>query len=153
MNAWLSVCHAEMVSLWKLKKLRKKLQAKDVLPNTNCSQAAERAENAVFVPGDLDLWPLTLTLKLVRARDQTFLPCEFGEFGANPFSGPGDISYTNRKKQTDGAKNRTVRSSLRAVLTKPYPNSITLSSYRTSSRAGSRAGLQTASDLQASWTA
>jgi len=34
--------------------------------------------NDVFVPGDLDLWPLTLTFKLVRASDQTRLPCEFG---------------------------------------------------------------------------
>ena len=33
-------------------------------------------------------WPLTLTLKLVRARDQTRLPCEFG---GNPFSGSWDI--------------------------------------------------------------
>jgi len=36
----------------------------------------------VFVPGDLDL--LTLTFKLVRAKDQTRLFCEFG---ANLFSG------------------------------------------------------------------
>jgi len=35
--------------------------------------------------------------------------------GANPFSGFRDISYTNKKTQTDGAKNRTFRSSLRAV--------------------------------------
>jgi len=32
-----------------------KLEPKDVLPNTNRTQAAERAENAVFVHGDLDL--------------------------------------------------------------------------------------------------
>jgi len=32
-----------------------KQQATDVLPNTNCTQAAERAKNAVFVFGDLDL--------------------------------------------------------------------------------------------------
>ena len=56
-----------------------------------------------------------LTFKLVRARDQTRLPCEFG---ANPFSGSRDFSYTN-KKQTDGAKNGTCRSSLRAVKTTP----------------------------------
>jgi len=31
-----------------------------------------------LVPDDLDLLPLTLTFKLVRARDQTRLPCEFG---------------------------------------------------------------------------
>jgi len=40
------------------------------------------------------LWPLTLTLKLILAMDQTRLPCEFV---ANPFSGSQDISYTNRK--------------------------------------------------------
>ena len=34
------------------------------------------------------------------------------EFGTNLFSGSGDISYTNKKTQTDGAKNRTFRSSL-----------------------------------------
>ena len=33
-----------------------KLEAKDVLPNINCMQATKRAENAVFVPGDLHLW-------------------------------------------------------------------------------------------------
>jgi len=32
-----------------------KLEAKDVWPNINRTQTAERAENAVFVPGDLDL--------------------------------------------------------------------------------------------------
>jgi len=38
----------------------------------------------VFVPGYLDLSPLTLTFKLTRAKDQTRLQCEFG---ANPLSG------------------------------------------------------------------
>jgi len=33
----------------------KKLEAKDVLPNMNHTQATKRAENAVFVHGDLDL--------------------------------------------------------------------------------------------------
>jgi len=79
---------------------------------TNRTQAAERAENAVFVPGKWWPWSLTLTFKLVRARDQTRLP---REFGANPFGGSRDISYTNKKTQTDGAKNRTSRSSLHAV--------------------------------------
>jgi len=60
---------------------------------------------------DLDLWLLTLIFKLLRARDQTRLPCEFH---ANQFSGSGDISHTN-KKVTDSAKNRTLRSLLRAV--------------------------------------
>jgi len=31
-----------------------KLEAKDVLPNINRTQAAERAENGIFVSGDLD---------------------------------------------------------------------------------------------------
>jgi len=67
----------------------------------------------VFVPGDLDLWPLTLTFKFVQAKDQTRLPFELG---ADPFSGSRDISYTNREPQTDGAKNRTFCSSLRVVI-------------------------------------
>jgi len=54
-------------------------------------QAAERAENAVFCPW----WPWPLTFKLVWARDQTGLPCEFS---ANLFSSSWDISYT---KTTD----------------------------------------------------
>jgi len=57
-------------------------------------------------------WPLTLRFKLVRARDQTRLPCEYG---ANPFSGSRDIPHTN-KKVTDSTKNRTLRSSLCAVM-------------------------------------
>ena len=52
-----------------------------------------------------------LTFKLVQAKDQTHLPCEFN---ANPFAVP-DISYTNKKPQTDGAENRTFCSSLHAV--------------------------------------
>jgi len=90
-----------------------KQEAKDVSPNINRTQAAKRAEKCRFCPGDLDLWPLTLTFKLVRARDQTRLSCELG---ANPFSGSPDISYTNKKLPTDGVKNRTFRSSLRAVI-------------------------------------
>jgi len=31
---------------------------------------------------------------------------------------PGDVSYTNKKTHTDGTKNRTFRSSLRAVTMK-----------------------------------
>jgi len=42
-------------------------------------------------------WPLTLTLKLklVRATNQTRLPCEFG---TNPFSSSWDIWFTNKKQ-------------------------------------------------------
>jgi len=51
------------------------------------------AENLVFC--QWWPWPLTLTFKLVQARDQPCLPFEFG---ANPFSGSRDISYTNKQK-------------------------------------------------------
>jgi len=61
-------------------------------------QADEKAKKCHFFPWWS--WPLTLTFKLVRARDQICLPCEFG---ANPFSGSQDISYTN-KQVTDSAK-------------------------------------------------
>ena len=83
------------------------------LPNINRTHAAERAQNAIFCPW----WPWHLTLmhKLDLARDQTHLQCKFG---ANPFSGSQDISYTNKKPQTDGTKNRNFCSSLRAVKTK-----------------------------------
>jgi len=50
-----------------------------------------------FVRVDLDLWPLTLTFELVRARNQRRLPCEFV---VKPFSGFQDISYTTKKSQT-----------------------------------------------------
>jgi len=60
-----------------------------------------------FVPGDLDLWPLTLTFKFFRPRDQIRLPCDFG---ADLFSGSRDISCTNKKvTKSDSAKNRTLR--------------------------------------------
>ena len=55
---------------------------------------------------------IDLTFKRVRARDQTRLPCKFD---ANPFSGSRVISYTKRS-QTKGAKSRTCRSSLRAIM-------------------------------------
>jgi len=58
----------------------------------------------VFVPRDLDLWPLILTFKLLRAKDQTRLPCEFG---ANPFSGScyplSNASLKNRTRFDDFA--------------------------------------------------
>ena len=56
---------------------------------------------SVFVLGDLDLWSLTLTFKFVQASDQACLP---GEFGANPFSGCRDISYTNKKHRLTAPK-------------------------------------------------
>ena len=68
------------------------------------------ARYSAFFLGDLDLWPLTLTFKLIRARDQTRLLCEFG---ANPFAVP-EIFHTKTKSHS--AKNRTLRSSLRAVI-------------------------------------
>jgi len=50
-------------------------------------QDAKRAAKCNF------LSMVTLTFKLVPARDQTHLLCEFG---TNPFSGSRDISYTNK---------------------------------------------------------
>jgi len=69
---------------------RCKLEAKDVLPN-KLYAARRKGRDMPF------LSLVTLTFKLVQARDQTCLPCEFG---ANPFSSSRDISYTN-KKTTD----------------------------------------------------
>jgi len=56
-----------------------------------------RSSFSVFVPGDLDLWPLTLSFKLFWARDQTRLPCEFG---AIPLNGIRDIWSTSKKSHT-----------------------------------------------------
>jgi len=51
-----------------------------------------------FVPGDLDLWPLTLTFNLVRARDKTRLPCEFGAIRFQPF--PRYLRHKQKKTKT-----------------------------------------------------
>ena len=53
-------------------------------------------------------WPLTLTFKLIRARDQTCLHCEFDT--ANPFSSYRAIWVTGYKKTkvTDIAENATL---------------------------------------------
>jgi len=83
------------------------LEAKDVLRNMNYTHAAERAKKCLFClwwP-----WPLTLTFKLVRARDQTCFPCEFG---TNLFRCTQGIS---NKQKSHSAKNRSLRSSLCAV--------------------------------------
>jgi len=69
-------------------------------PDTSCvnlSQIRSAApeistETPVFSPWWP--WPLTLTFKLIWARDQTRLPYKFG---TNPFSSSPDISYTNKK--------------------------------------------------------
>jgi len=83
--------------------------------NASCSRtdhsfAAGGMHNACFVRSDLDLWPLTLTFKLVRAKDRTRLPCEFG---ANPFSGSRDIWGTNKKSSQTALKTEL---HLRAVI-------------------------------------
>jgi len=57
---------------------------------------------------------LTLTFQLIRARDQTRLPCEFG---TNLFSGSRNISYINKKHRLTAPKNRTFLSSLCEVKT------------------------------------
>jgi len=53
-----------------------------------------------------------LEIQTRPSEDQTRLSCEFG---VDPFSGSRDISYTNKKTQTDGANNRTHPSSVREV--------------------------------------
>ena len=88
----------------------KKLEAKDVLPNINCTQAAE---NVVFCSS----WPWPLTFKLVRAREQTRLRVKLAQI----HSPVPTIFHTQTKKpQNDGAKNRTFCSSLRAVKINVY---------------------------------
>ena len=57
------------------------------LPNINRMQAAKKPKMPF-------LSLVTLTFKLVRARGQIRLPCEFG---TNLFSGSRDISYTNKQ--------------------------------------------------------
>jgi len=81
----------------------KKLEAKDVLPNINRTQAAEGPKNAVFVPGGLDLQycanegPNTSSMWICRRSVHRF----------------PEIFHTQTKKpQTDGGKNRTFRTSL-----------------------------------------
>jgi len=74
--------------------VQKKLEAKDVLPNISCMQAAERAEKYRFFPGDL-------TFKLFGAMDQTRLTYKFG---ANPFSSSGDILHTNKNHRLTAPK-------------------------------------------------
>jgi len=68
---------------------------------------------------------VTLTFKLVRARDQTRIVCEFG---ANPFSASPGISYTN-KKVTDSAKKHNLKF-LRSLLRAEKSDSIILAKLR-----------------------
>jgi len=84
----------------------RKLEAKDVLPNMNRRKGCKMPV--------LSLVTLTFDLGLQTrfgARDQTRLPCEFG---ANLFSGPQDISYTN-KKPTDWQDQKTEHSTVDCV--------------------------------------
>jgi len=76
-------------------------------------QASERAKNAVFVPSDLDLWPLILASKLIRAGTKHVFCVNWAQIRS---AVPRDISYTNEKTQTDGTKNSSFCSSLHAVI-------------------------------------
>ena len=62
------------------------------------------AENPVFVPGDLDLSPLTLKFKLVQAKDQT----------RDPVNLPQIHSAVRETFQTQTKKSQT------APQTEPY---------------------------------
>jgi len=71
-------------------------------------QAAERAEKMPFL--SLVTLIFDLDLQIRPSEGPNTSSCEFG---ANLFSGFRDISYTNKKTQTDGAENRTYRNGLR----------------------------------------
>jgi len=94
-------------------KRNKRLEAKDVLPNINRTQAAERAEKCRF----LSLVTLTFDLNLqTRPREgpntsSVLIWCKSFQRFPRYF-------IHKQKTQTDGVKNRTFRSSLRAVKTK-----------------------------------
>jgi len=60
---------------------------------------------------------LTLTFKLVRARDQTRLP---REFVANPFSVSRDISYMHKQKKSQTAPTKTTLCSSLCVVIIPF---------------------------------
>ena len=75
-----------------------KLEAKDVLPNINRTQAAERAEKFRFRPW----WLLTFDLYIQTCPSERPNTSSLW-IGANPFSGSRDISRTN-KKVTDSVK-------------------------------------------------
>jgi len=92
------------------------IEAKDVL-QTNCTQTAERAENPIFC----SCWPWPLIFGL--------------DIQTHPSEGPNtpslwiwckatqrlpDIFRTQTRKSHSTQKNRTLRSSLRAVKTVPF---------------------------------
>jgi len=71
-----------------------KLEAKDIIPNINCMQVTERAEKCrFFVPGDLDLWPLTSSK---RGTKHVFRVNLVQIHSAVP-----ETFYTQTKKTTD----------------------------------------------------
>jgi len=75
----------------------------------NARRQPEESRNAVFVPGDLDLWPWPSNSSEWATKH--VFPVNLAQI----HSAVPDIFHTE-KKQTDGAKNRTFRSSLRAVM-------------------------------------
>jgi len=76
----------------------------------NARRPAKGPKNAV-------LSLVTLTFKLIRAKDQTRLPCEFG---ANPFSDCRYISYTKKKHRVTAPK--TEPSAVHCVLPRAVTN-------------------------------
>jgi len=82
------------------------------LPNTNRTQAAQRAEKCRFCfwwpwPFDFRPWPSNLSERGTKHVFRVNL--------AQIRSAVSEIFHTQTKTQTAGAKNRTFRSSLRAV--------------------------------------
>jgi len=94
-----------------------KLEAKDVLPNVNRTEVAERAEKCVFFV------PVVLTFDLQTCQTEgpnmssVWIWCK-------SVQGFPEIFHTQTKKpQTDGAKNTTFRSPLHAVINMRQPRS------------------------------
>jgi len=92
------------------------LKAKDVLPNINLTQAAERAEKCRFC----SWWPWTLTFDLwhwhsnstERGTKHVF-PVNLAQIRS---AVPKIFHIKTKKSRTDSAKNRTLRSSQRVVI-------------------------------------
>jgi len=108
------LCHLSLKFLYCNKRRKKSrgqrcfTKKKDVLPNTNHTQE----KNVVFVPSylDLDLWPSPS-----KSSEQGTKHVFCGNFEQIHAAVLEIFHYKNKKSQTDGAKNRTFRSSLHAI--------------------------------------
>jgi len=92
-----------------------KLEAKDVLPNKPPRRPlkGQKMPFSFLVTFTFDLSPRPGFVLKPKPRF-------WGKLNRNRNVGSRDISYTNKKPQTDGAKNRTFRSSLHVVIKTDY---------------------------------